>query len=140
MQAERWLAVQASNASRYPRASQDSQTLEAEENRTPPSVRRNVAAMRASGYDVFPEASPGRSERAFRAGEGWQRPAGAWGGAASRRTHSRAPPAVSRHQQRAQLSWQFGTAPLRPVPSLQGQLHSGLALCSNKAPCKGVGS
>lgn len=68
--AERWLAMHASNNnSRYPRASQDSHPLEPEENRTPPSVRRS-AAIRASmgAFDYFPEASPGRSERAFRTG------------------------------------------------------------------------
>lgn len=70
--ADRWLAMHASNGSRYPRASQDSHPLQAEpveEGRgaTPPSVRRS-AAMRASGFDYLPEASPGRSERAFRTG------------------------------------------------------------------------
>ncbi|GAB4820130.1 hypothetical protein N2152v2_007176 [Parachlorella kessleri] len=70
--AERWLAQQ---SSRYPRGSQDSHPLEPEG--TPPSVRnrRSEAAannmMRQSmpSFDYFPtEASPGRSERAFRTG------------------------------------------------------------------------
>ena len=40
-------------------------TIEAEENRTPPSVRRSVGVgMRELGHDL----SPGRSERAFRSG------------------------------------------------------------------------
>lgn len=66
--AERWLAMHASNASRYPRASQDSQMAggpEPEEHRTPPSVRRN-AAVRASALETLSELSPGRSDRGFR--------------------------------------------------------------------------
>lgn len=66
--AERWLAMHASNASRYPRASQDSQVAggaEPEEHRTPPSVRRS-AAVRASALETLSELSPGRSDRGFR--------------------------------------------------------------------------
>lgn len=48
------------------RASQD---LEPEENnRTPPSVRRGSAALRASVLEIPSDMSPGRSERAFRTG------------------------------------------------------------------------
>ena len=66
--AERWLAMHASNASRYPRASHDlAASVEPEENRTPPSVRRN-AGLRASTLEIPSEMSPGRSERAFRTG------------------------------------------------------------------------
>lgn len=60
--------MHATNTSRNPRASQDTHmnsTMEAEENRTPPSVRRSVgASMRELGQEM----SPGRSERAFRSG------------------------------------------------------------------------
>lgn len=68
--AERWLAMHATNAGRYPRASQETSHLavsvEAEENRTPPSIRRS--SMRASHAETGQETSPGRSERAFRNG------------------------------------------------------------------------
>jgi len=65
--AERWLAMHATNSSKYPRASQDtniSSQVDAEENRTPSSMRRS-ASLRGD----FPiDSSPGRSERAFRSG------------------------------------------------------------------------
>jgi hypothetical protein len=59
--------MHATNASRYPRASQESAvhlgaSMEAEENRTPPSIRRNARG------DLPHEMSPGRSDRAFRTG------------------------------------------------------------------------
>lgn len=66
-----WLQQQASQAASQPgryamRASQD---LEPEEsNRTPPSVRRGSAALRASVLEIPSDMSPGRSERAFRTG------------------------------------------------------------------------
>lgn len=72
--AERWLAMQASSNSRLARASHDSAlpaamaSLELEENRTPPSLRRS-AALRSSVMDLLGDSlSPGRSERAFRTG------------------------------------------------------------------------
>lgn len=37
-------------------------------NRTPPSVRRSGAALRASVLEIPSDMSPGRSERAFRTG------------------------------------------------------------------------
>ena len=41
--AERWLAMQAQNNSRYPRASHESfHAQDVDENRTPPSVRRTA--------------------------------------------------------------------------------------------------
>jgi hypothetical protein len=72
--AERWLAQHATNTSRYPRGSQDSHPLEPEG--TPPSVRNrrseaanNMVRQSMPSFDYFPtEASPGRSERAFRTG------------------------------------------------------------------------
>lgn len=66
--AERWLAMHATNSSRMPRASQEtliSSHVEAEENKTPSSMRRS-ASMR--GEFIHQETSPGRSERAFRSG------------------------------------------------------------------------
>jgi hypothetical protein len=68
--AERWLAMHATNASRYPRASQDTHmtaSIDAEENRTPPSVRRN-ASMRASVLEGQNDGSPGRSDYGVRNG------------------------------------------------------------------------
>lgn len=68
--AERWLAQHATTASRYPRASQDvhlTASVDAEENRTPPSARRN-ASLRGSLVEMASEMSPGRSEKAFRSG------------------------------------------------------------------------
>jgi hypothetical protein len=65
--AERWLAMHATSGSRYPRASVESHAaaaLEAEENRTPPGVRRSASVRDYSAQDM----SPGRSERAFRTG------------------------------------------------------------------------
>lgn len=73
--AERWLAMQASNNSRYPRASHDSfHPQEVDENRTPPSVRR-TAARRSQALGASSEvkenltaSSPERSSNAFRSG------------------------------------------------------------------------
>lgn len=66
-----WLQQQGAAAAsgRYAmRASQDL-PLEAEEpSRTPPSVRRTSAALRASVLELPSDGSPGRSERAFRTG------------------------------------------------------------------------
>ncbi|PRW32964.1 Dynamin ARC5 [Chlorella sorokiniana] len=65
-----WLQGQAAaSGGRYAmRASQDL-PLEAEEpSRTPPSVRRSSAALRASVLELPSDGSPGRSERAFRTG------------------------------------------------------------------------
>ncbi len=66
-----WLQQQGAAAAsgRYAmRASQDL-PLEAEEpSRTPPSVRRSSAALRASVLELPSDTSPGRSERAFRTG------------------------------------------------------------------------
>ena len=77
-----WLAQQAGavgssqgqgQPSRYAmRASQDLAGLEGGEDaaggRTPPSVRRSSAALRASVLELPSDMSPGRSERAFRTG------------------------------------------------------------------------
>lgn len=63
-----WLQQQANSGNRYAmRASQDLEAAE-EANRTPPSVRRSSAALRASVLEIPSEMSPGRSERAFRSG------------------------------------------------------------------------
>lgn len=66
-----WLQQQASQAGpgRYAmRASQDLGGEAEEHSRTPPSVRRSGAALRASVLEIPSDMSPGRSERAFRTG------------------------------------------------------------------------
>lgn len=66
-----WLQQQASQAGpgRYAmRASQDIGGEAEEHSRTPPSVRRSGAALRASVLEIPSDMSPGRSERAFRTG------------------------------------------------------------------------
>ena len=66
-----WLQQQASQAGtgRYAmRASQDAAADAEDPNRTPPSVRRSSAALRASVLEIPSDMSPGRSERAFRTG------------------------------------------------------------------------
>ena len=66
-----WLQQQAGQAGtgRYAmRASQDAAADAEDPNRTPPSVRRSSAALRASVLEIPSDMSPGRSERAFRTG------------------------------------------------------------------------
>jgi hypothetical protein len=62
--------MHATNSSRYPRMSQDASHITAsvdqEDNRTPPSIRRS--SMRVSTAETGHDGSPGRSERAFRSG------------------------------------------------------------------------
>ena len=69
--AERWLQMQASSNSRYPRASHDSYHVEAEEHRTPPSVRRTANKRQSMPTIVQSDVSPDRStatQGMFRAG------------------------------------------------------------------------
>jgi broad specificity phosphatase PhoE len=62
--------MHATTGSRYPRASHDSHvnaSMDAEENRTPVSVRR-APSMRTATEFSQQDLSPGRDERAFRSG------------------------------------------------------------------------
>jgi hypothetical protein len=65
-----WLQQQATQAAQPGRyAMRASQDLDPEDSsRTPPSVRRGSAALRASVLEIPSDMSPGRSERAFRTG------------------------------------------------------------------------
>ena len=69
--AERWLQMQASSNSRYPRASHESYHIELEEHRTPPSVRRTANKRQSMPTIVQSDSSPDRSSATqgmFRAG------------------------------------------------------------------------
>ena len=69
--AERWLQMQASSNSRYPRASHDSYHAELEEHRTPPSGRRTANKRQSMPTIVQSDTSPDRStatQGMFRAG------------------------------------------------------------------------
>lgn len=69
--AERWLQMQASSNSRYPRASHESYHIELEEHRTPPSGRRTANKRQSMPTIVQSDTSPDRStatQGMFRAG------------------------------------------------------------------------
>ena len=69
--AERWLQMQASSNSRYPRASHESYHVELEEHRTPPSGRRTANKRQSMPTIVQSDTSPDRStatQGMFRAG------------------------------------------------------------------------
>ena len=71
--AERWLQMQASSNSRYPRASHESYHIELEEHRTPPSGRRTANKRQSMPTIVQSDSSPDRStatQGMFRAGNG----------------------------------------------------------------------
>lgn len=69
--AERWLQMQASSNSRYPRASHESYHLDLEEHKTPPSGRRTANKRQSMPTIVQSDTSPdrsGASQGMFRAG------------------------------------------------------------------------
>ena len=69
--AERWLQMQASSNSRYPRTSHETYHLDLEEHKTPPSGRRTANKRQSMPTIVQSDTSPDRSSASqgmFRAG------------------------------------------------------------------------